>query len=156
MSEPRTKGEALLDVSYGARLHFLHCRLYKHARTTLTLVSLASGMSAFALALQLIPGGVGIMGFLVAACSIIDAQCNFADRAVRHAHWRAEHLDLLARSESMSLAEIDAEWRRIKKHIDDEVGSLCAVAMNDNLRTHGFESEMRKETRMQRLMRALA
>lgn len=156
MNEPRTKGEALLDISYGARLHFLHCRLYRRIRSVLTITSLIAGTSAFAMAMSLLPAAVGLMGIVVAACSIIDAQCNFAERAMRHAQWRVAALELLARAEPMTLAEVDAAWLKLRAGIDDEIESLRTVAMNDNLRAKGFEDSMRSENRVQRLMRVLA
>lgn len=159
MSQPsraRTKGEAVLDLHYAVRLHFLHCRFYRRIRALLTFVSLGAGSAAFALALQWLPGGVGVMGVVVAACSILDATGNFAEKAMLHKQWREQLLDLLARSAPMDLQAIDAEWRLLKRGMDNEIESLRPVAMNDNLKSFGYESSMRPETRLQRLVRAIA
>jgi hypothetical protein len=153
--DDRTKYEAILDVKYAIRLHFLHCRLYKRLRGTLVFISLAAGMSAFALALNVIPGAVGVMGVLVAVCAIIDATGNFAEKSMLHKQWRGELLHLLARADAMDVAAIDAELSRLSVQMDDEIEALRMPAYNDNLRSTGHQPTA-KCTLFARLISAIA
>lgn len=157
MSDPeRTRGEALRGAKYDERLHFLHCRFYKKIRTTMVVVGLATGSAAIASAIQAIPFGVAASAVLVAVMSIIDATGNFAEKAAKHNVWRRMANDLIARSASLSMEEIDAERSKLEGEVDDEIESLRAVAWNDVLVTVGMEHGKRPETRIQQLMRVLA
>lgn len=153
---PRTKDEAIRGVKYQERLHLLHCRFYKNIRAVLTIISLASGSAAITAALQSVPGGVAGAALLVASMTIIDAVGNFSDKAAKHNLWRRTAALLVARSDPMDLAVIDAERNQLIADADDEIESLRAVAWNDVLRSEGMESAMRAEIRMEKIMRVMA
>jgi hypothetical protein len=154
--EPRTKGEALLDLSYAIRLHRMSCRRYRKLKGVVAFTTLILGMAAVISALQSLPYAIGIAGIVIGTMSVIDVLGGFGEKATRHNHWREQYEDLSARSAEMTLDQLDAERKRIARGVDNEVEALRVPAYNDNLASCGYESMMRPETFRQRLARVLA
>ena len=156
MSEeiPRTRAEAVLDVWYFIRLHFLHRRLYSRARATMAIVGLVSGSAAMVEAFRDRPQLLPVLGVVVAVAGASDLVFNWAELAARHDAWRKEMADLLARNPS--LEEIDAAIARRSGSVDDEIQALCVPAFNDNVRRNGHEDWVRSENIFERFMRFLA
>lgn len=152
----RTKAEAILNVRYQERLHFLHCRFYHRVRKVFNFITLAAGSAAIAAAIKSVPGGVAASAVVVTLISFFDVLGNFPEKAVRHDVWRRRAAELKAGSAEFDLVTIDRELARLTGDVDDEIEALRAVAFNDVLKSSGYEDGIRDESRMQRFLRVLA
>ena len=152
----RSKYEALLDVRYAMRLHFLHRRLYNRLRGGVALVSFCAGSAAIATALQGVPGALLVCGVLVALASACDLVSHWSDRAARHDVWRRSMAAILQRETELSLCDIDAALAKHEGEVDDEIESLRILAYNDNLRSNGREDYVRAEPFAAKVVRLIA
>jgi hypothetical protein len=153
---PRTKAEAILDIRYGIRLHFLHARLYRRLRAGAAIASLLAGSAAMVSVLQAVPGGLLAAGICVAVASGADIVFGWAEKAARHNVLRRQLADLLARVSKLSFEDIDSELARYEAEADDEIEALRLPAFNDNVRSNGHEDWVRPEPFSARLMRLVA
>jgi hypothetical protein len=156
MQNSRSKYEAVLDIRYGIRLHFLHARLYRNLRTGAAIVSLLAGSAAIVSVLQAIPHGVLAAGIIVAVASSGDIVFRWAEKAADHDVLRRRLAQLLAGAPELSLEALDSERARCEADEDDEIESLRVLAYNDNLRSNGHEDLVRAEPLSARLIRFLA
>jgi hypothetical protein len=152
----RTKSEALLDLRYQIRLHFLHARLFRRFRAFSAILSLGAGSAALISALQGSPRALAALGIIVALVSAADVVLHWSERAATHSIWQRDLSDLLARSTPMTLEDLDSEMTRLIGPIDDEIESLRVPAFNDNVRSNGHEDWVRPESLLQRLISAIA
>lgn len=152
--QPKTKAEAVLKLQYEIRLHELHRRLYRRAQFALSLLSVLIGSASLLPVLQAAPGGLLLSGALLAVIGAVSAVGGLADAAARHEIRRRAVADILARAPRLGIDDIEGE--RIQLADEDYIESLRAVAFNDALKSGGYESGMRPERRMERLMRCLA
>jgi hypothetical protein len=97
-----------------------------------------------------------LAGLVVAIAGFSDLLGGFADKIARGNIIREKLLGLLARSNHLTLQELDGEMARIEAVDCGEVESLRVVAFNDNARSNGHEDWVRPESRLQRLMPCLA
>jgi hypothetical protein len=156
---PRTQGEAVLDVKYAARLHERHQRFFRRVRWTFSVIQLASVSALLAPYLSEreypILGTIG--GAVLLTITILDVVTDFAAKDYQHRDQRKAYLRLVSMTGGMSLDELDTAIRKLEADDDTTVlESLRVVAYNDNLRSNGYESAVRPEDRLTRLMRVLS
>lgn len=154
--QARTKSEVMLEIRHSMRLHFLHARLYDRVRKTFAVVSLIAGGAALYNALQSSPVGLLIVGLVISAAASADLVFGWAEKEARHRQCEERFADLLGRALAMELGDIDRELIPLCAKCRYESESLRYTAMNDALKQLGYEDGMRPETRLQRLMRAVA
>lgn len=150
MSE-RSKGEAILDVRYGARFGEMNERYYRHLDLFFGFVGLFGGTAVVVGVAATNPALSAISGGVVAACAVIERLVRPIEKALEHSAYKKRFADLDARSAKLSLEEIDAELRRLQ--MDAPVGprSLAIPAFNANLRSNGLEADIVAETLPERL-----
>ncbi len=156
MQDIRSKYEAILDLRYDMRLHFLHARLYRHLRAGAAILSLLAGSAAIVSVLQTLPGGLLVAGVVVAAASAADILFRWAEKAAHHDVLRRRLAEILSRESELSLEALDSELARYEVEADDEIESLRVPAYNDNLRSNGREDLVRPESLSARLFRLIA
>jgi hypothetical protein len=151
---PRTKAEAVLDVRYQMRLHFLHRRFYNRMRAWVASTSLIAGSAAVVSAFRDVPGALLACGLIVAVAGAADLVFRWAERAAKHDTWRRDLAAFLANDPD--LPQIEAVLIRHDGTVDDEIEALRLVALNDNARSNGHEDWVRPEGFAERIMRCLA
>lgn len=138
---PTTLAEAVLEIRYQIRLHFVHRRLYLRLRAGSTIVSLLAGSAAVATAMQNIPHLVLVSGVVVAAMSALDTVAGWSDRAARHEMAHAAMVELLAGDPDLATAK-----RELVRHeliCLDEIEALRVPTFNEVMRANGHESWQR-------------
>lgn len=152
----RSKSEAILDVRYEIRLHFLHARLYRRLQSAAAILALLAGSASITPLLQGLPHGVLVAGVLVAVFAACDLVFRWSDKAAHHHELRRRLTELLERTPDLDVAGIDRELARIDVDDSDEIESLRIPAYNDNLRSNGYEDWVRPMSFMARLIRMIA
>jgi len=141
--QPRTKGEAILEIKYQLQLHSLHQRLYRRLRFLVAFLSLALGSSAIVGIISPQPWLVAGAGIIIAALTIVDSLCQWSEMSARHASWRRDMATLLANSGDLDLKEIDRAIAHHYGEVDDEVRALSYIAYNDVVRGAAHEDWIR-------------
>ncbi len=151
----RTLVEAHNDLAYNIRLQERHVRFLKRLRAVLAFVVLCGGATAFSELVNTSPFLRGLAAVLVAGCAFTDVLADFAGRAAAHDQQRRRYLELRSRSAGLGLEEIDRELARIEADDPTTIQALCLPAMNDVLRSRGYEDAVRPLGVVERLVDAI-
>lgn len=136
-SYSRSTYEAILDVRYGQRFNEINEIFYRRLDLLFGFVGLAGGTAAFTGALTAAPVVAGVAGVAIAASAIIERLVRPVEQAVAFAEFRRRFAELDARAAGMTLADIDAELRRLQAAGPHGVTGLAACAYNRNLLSNG-------------------
>lgn len=133
----RSHYEAVMDVRYFARLHFLHINFYRRINYIVSALSLVSGTAAYSSAINGSPALLTASGVLVALFSAIGVLCNFPEKIVQHRLLYRRYKELDATAKGMSLDSLDEKIKAISMDEDGVVKALELRAFNDNVISAG-------------------
>lgn len=133
----RSHYEAVMDIRYYARLHFLHINFYRRVNYIISALSLISGTAAFASAIKNNPELLTATGVLVAIFSAIGVLWNFPEKIVQHRLLYRRYKELEAVAQGMELDALDEKIKEIGMDEDGVVKALELRAFNDNVMSAG-------------------
>lgn len=149
--------ELAIAIRYGMRLDELHRRLYGRLSTTISVVLLVAGSTAFATLFGGSATLAGWAGLIVACVTAIDVKLSPAVRASMAAASARRFGELRALVHDRELDEIRRRLAALQaESLDGEIDVLRWVAWNDVMREAGHFDRVKQAGRWQRLIAACA
>lgn len=146
-----------MEVSYAARLHRRHERLYKRSSFLLKFLSMLSIVGAFTSILSMSPAAVVTASILFGVVAILDALWSPGDKASIFGS-QANRYQRLS-SDLVNLREEEIEQRLRELRIDDPAMLIDALRMptyNEVVRSRGRGDYCEPLSRLQRFFDTLA
>ncbi|WP_225031777.1 hypothetical protein [Paraburkholderia sp. XV] len=155
-SYERTKYEAKLDVSYGQCWNALNERFFGRIDWIFGAITLLGGSAiVYTVTADHKVAAAWVAG-VVAAGAILERTIGATEKKLEHRAMKARFADLKARSDSMSLDELDAELVRLQAEGPSGMKGLDDVAYNANVRTAGREDWVAPLNLWSKFLRAMA
>ncbi|MDR3414196.1 MAG: hypothetical protein P4L87_25090 [Formivibrio sp.] len=133
----RSHYEAVGDVRYHARLHYLHAAFYRRIRMVMATISLMSGTASFASVVGNYPLIASVAGVVIAVIAVLDAVSGLPDKVFSHQSLYKRFTELAGRAAKLEMDAIDAESAAIEADETGEIESLRLRAYNDSVLSAG-------------------
>ena len=152
---PRSKGEALLDLSYIVETCVLNQRFNDRVDKAIAFISLLAGSAAFVTLFHPNSVVVTVSGLLVGVLTLAAQVYDFRSKAAAHGELLKRYMRIKEKSGSQDLAALDASIARVSKDSIPVVQGLKKLAYNNNVMSHGYESFVRPLNRWEKLLALL-
>lgn len=154
--QPRTQGEAIIDVMYGIIYNDMNARLYGRIDGFITLINLLGGSAIFVTMLNDKNSMIsGMVGLFIALMALIQQIVKPAEKKIACNIHKEKYGQLASRAASLNLQEIDVELRILQTTGPDTISSLAIPAYNQNVISNGFPSYKLKETTWNKIVKLL-
>ena len=153
--QPRTIGEARLDLDYAIVFEVLNQRFYGRIHKGIALVSLLCGSAAFVTVFQPNSVVVTIAGLAVGILALLEQVYDFRGRETMHASLLTKLQRFKARSGEMDLLAFDKAMEKVCIDSIPGIQGLRWVANNENMRRNGFPERVRELSPWEKVLEAI-
>ncbi|GAB2912886.1 hypothetical protein GCM10027093_59000 [Paraburkholderia jirisanensis] len=133
----RSKYEAQLDVRYGTCWNALNERFFARLDWLFGAITLLGGSAIVYTTTADHKVAAAWIGGLVAASAILERLAGATEKKLEHRAMKKRFAELDARSQSLSLDQLESELKRLQADGPTGMAGLAMAAYNANVRTHG-------------------
>ena len=147
----RTHFEAVFDIKYGIQFNDLNSRFYRRIDSAFSVINVLGGSAVFIGLFKQMPITSAAIGLFIAILSYIDREIKPIEKAIKCERQKKKFGKLFAKTDTMTLQDIDKELRLLQSHSPLTIDSLAMPAFIKTMNSNGFDSSYLKLNPLQKL-----